>query len=226
MSKEPGNTFWNFVNKPIVIWFLATVVVGLVSFGYGYVQDQREIAQSERKIDIEITSRLMHARIFYFPEAYAVGHIRALPDDSSTNGPQPGDDVILELGYRGFELFRQALDAGTDYGAFPEFRERNLQSLIWELLTLRGDNASGAVREALQAAITISRQRIFWMNPQNFEADTVRVTGQSAKEAILSELDEFERNYEKLRLARWDSGIPDETLQRYTPDLNLPELDG
>jgi hypothetical protein len=49
-------------------------------------------------------------------------------------------------------------------------------------------------------------------------------TGQGAKQVILDELDEFERNYEKLRLERWDYGIGDEALMRYTPDLNLPEL--
>jgi hypothetical protein len=218
MSPDSQTSLWNLINKPIVIWFLATVVVGLVSFGYDYVKTEREIAQSERQIDIEITSRLMHARIFYFPEAYAVSHVQALPDDGEAH-----HDDILQLAFGGFRMFRQALDAGTAYGAFPEFRERNLQSLIWELLTLR-DDSSGEVKEALQAAITLSRQRIFWMNPQNFESEAVRVTDQTAKEAIVAELEEFERNYEKLRLARWDFGIPDETLTRYTPDLNLPEL--
>ena len=52
----------------------------------------------------------------------------------------------------------------------------------------------------------------------------MKFDGQSAKQAILAELKEFERNYEKLRLKRWDFGIPDETLMRYTPDLNVPEL--
>jgi hypothetical protein len=126
------------VNKPIVIWFLATVVVGLVSFGYDHVQHQRETKKIERKIDLEVASRLMHARIFYFPEAYAVGHVRGLPDGEPGNG---GD--ILALAHGGFRMFRQALDAGTAYGAFPEFRERNLQSLIWELSTLREDSPRG-----------------------------------------------------------------------------------
>jgi hypothetical protein len=218
MSKDTQDSIWSLINKPIVIWFLATVVVGLVSFGYDYMKSERETAQSERQIDIEITSRLMHARIFYFPEVYAVSHVQALPDDG-----EAGHDDILQLAFGGFRMFRQTLDAGTAYGAFPEFRERNLQSLIWELLTLR-DDSSGAVKEALQAAITLSRQRIFWMNPQNFESQAGRVNDQTVKEAIVAELETFERNYEKLRLARWDFAIPDETLKRYTPDLNLPEL--
>ncbi len=219
MSEDTRISFWSIVNKPIVIWFLATVVVGLVSFGYDYVQNERKIKQIERQIDLEIASRLMHARIFHFPEAYAVGHVHALLDGEPSNG-----DDILTLAYGGFRMFRQALDAGTAYGAFPEFQDRSLQSLIWELSSLREDSPSGPLKEALHAAITISRQRIFWMNPQNFEPGAVRATGQDAKQAILAELDEFERNYEKLRLERWDFGIPDETLMRYTPDLNLPEL--
>jgi hypothetical protein len=218
MSKDTQDSIWTLINKPIVIWFLATVVVGLVSFGYDYMKSERETAQSERQIDIEITSRLMHARIFYFPEVYAVSHVQALPDDG-----EAGHDDILQLAFGGFRMFRQTLDAGTAYGAFPEFRERNLQSLIWELLTLR-DDSSGAVKEALQAAITLSRQRIFWMNPQNFESQAGRVNDQTVKEAIVAELETSERNYEKLRLARWDFALPDETLTRYTPDLNLPEL--
>jgi len=219
MSEDTRFSFWALVNKPIVIWFLATVVVGFVSFSYDYVQNERKVGQVERQIDLEIASRLMYARIFYFPEAYAISHIEGLIE-----GETEMNRDILPLAYGGFRMFRQALDTGTDYGAFPEFRERSLQSLIWELLTLRDEGAFGPLKEALQAAITINRQRIFWTNKQNFEPGAFRATGESDKEAILAELKEFERNYEKLRLERWDIGIPDETLQRYSPDLNLPEL--
>ena len=217
MSEETKGSFWTIANKPIVIWFLATVVVGLVSFGYDYVQQERAISKTERQIDLEIAARLMHARIFYFPEAYAIDHVRALEDGAA------GDESILQVAYGGFRMFRKALDANTDFGAFPEFRDRSLESLIWELLTLRGDARSGELNEALQAAITINRQEIFWMNPVNFSRGS-RADGEDAKGAILAELEEFNRSYEKLRLGRWDIGIPDSTLRRYTPDLNVPEL--
>ncbi len=219
MSEDSRVSLWTLINKPIVIWFLATVVVGLVSFGYDYVQNERRTEQAERKIDLEIASRLMYARIFYFPESYAISHVQGLRDEE----PEVERDILL-LAYEGFRMFRQALDGGSAYGAFPEFRERSLQSLIWELLTLREDSTAGPLKDALQAAIAISRQRIFWMNRQNFEPGAFRPTGESAREAILAELAEFERNYEKLRLPRWDIGIADDTLQRYSPDLNPPEL--
>lgn len=219
MSQATRVSFWNAINKPIVIWFLATVVVGLVTFGWDQVQNEREIRKLERKLDLEIASRLMHARIFYFPEAYAVGHVRALGDHDAA-----GDRDVLDLAYRGFRMFRQALDAGTAYGTFPEFQNRNLQSLIWELSTLRDDDPQGPLRDALLAAISINRQQVFWMNRQNFEPGGNPVTGQGAKQAILAELEEFEQSYAKLRLERWRYGIGDETLRRYTPQLNLPEL--
>ena len=220
MSEDSRVSFWSLINKPIVIWFLATVVVGLVSFGYDYVQNERRIEQAERKIDLEIASRLMYARIFYFPDAYALSLVQSLPD-----GTVEAERDILAPSHGSFQEFRQALEGDTAYGAFPEFRERSLQSLIWELLTLRDDSSADDLRDALQAAITISRQKFFWMEKDNFDPDAVRVTGDTAREAILTELEEFEHSYEKLRLPRWDTGIPDETLMRYSADLNQPELD-
>jgi len=220
MSEDSRVSFWTLINKPIVIWFLATVVVGLVSFGYDYVQNERRIEQAERKIDLEIASRLMYARIFYFPDAYAVSLVQSLPDDAVD-----AERATLPEAHGSFQELRQALDANTAFGAFPEFRERSLQSLIWELLTLRDDSSTGPLREALQAALVISRQQFFWMNKKNFDRDAIRVTDETAKQAFLAELEAFERSYEKLRLPRWDTGIPDATLRRYTADLNQPELD-
>lgn len=62
-NKEAGK-IWAFVNSTLFLWFLSSIVLGIISFSYAKWDRQREIEREQReraeKLDTEISSRLTH----------------------------------------------------------------------------------------------------------------------------------------------------------------------
>ena len=202
-----AHRFWAIANKPVVIWFLATIVVGVVSWTFDRVQLTRELARKEAQIDLEIASRLINARIFYVPDHYLVSHLDSGADQATL------ESLVPDM-HGAFGRFQMALDSDTPYGAFPEYRQQSLAALIWELVVLRDDEPTGELRSALDAALDLKLKRIFWDNRNNFE---------SAVDRIREEFEAVELNVSALELERWSLGHEIDPFA-YDPDLGQPDL--
>ena len=212
--------FWAIANKPITIWFLATIIVGVASWTFDYVNQARKLSTSEKKLDLEIASRLINARVFYLPDDYLVSHIsHSRPIEQIEQEIRRGDlKDLFRDSHGAFDRFQAALDSGTPYGAFPEFKQKSLASLIWELATLRGEAPSGALKEALDAAVELKLKRIFWQNRTNFTNVDMR-TFKRVKE----EHETVRAQLKSLSLKRWSLGYAFDAFA-FDPTLHQPDL--
>ncbi len=203
-APSAGRRFWAAANKPITIWFLATVVVGAISWSIDqadrkrareraeYEVDQLKITE-EGRLDLEISTRLIQAYPLYVPDDYAAGHVQpALAEQ---------EDILRELIpelHGSFDDFRTAIDCGKRFGVFPEYEHRSLTSLIWQLATLRTPAPEGKLKEALDASIGIKRHEVFWRNPLSFQG-----TSQYIQDGIMKELKTMRSQLRKLQIGRW-----------------------
>ena len=162
-----GQRLWAAANKPITIWFLATVVVGAISWSIDRADRDRAQVRAnqvvergqktaEGRLDLEISTRLIQAYPLYVPDAYAVGHVEPMAEQEEFLR-----EFIPDL-HGSFDNFRTALDCGKLFGVFPEYEHRSLTSLIWQLATLRTGAPEGELKEALDASIGIKRHEDFW----------------------------------------------------------------
>ena len=109
-------------NQPIVLWFLSTVVISLVGWGYSQWQDARadeELDRTEqRKLDLEIYSRLEHAR-------------NRLDSARNMTGVREAISMLDEGGR-----------------ILPEFRDQSFESLLMMLIWLAPDADRVAIEQA------------------------------------------------------------------------------
>jgi len=135
---------WTTVNSGFFLWLMSTIVIGIVSFGYSIWDKSREeqrkkdeavqIVEREkrltaRKIDVEISNRLI-----YF------GHML----QGSTIPPK----AILTL--------ENPSTADYPINVFPEFERRTLQSLLWELLQVAPENEINDIKLAYEESKNLS----------------------------------------------------------------------
>lgn len=106
-EKSRGKKIREWLNEPITLWFLSSVILGLITWGYTQWEDNR--AQQERnaisitKLDIEISSRVQKA----------VDRLNSAKDNVGVK-----DSIKI-------------LDRGS--GVFGAFKDRPLESLLFEL---------------------------------------------------------------------------------------------
>lgn len=80
-SKIPNQkaSIWKFINSPFGLWFLSTIAVGFITWGYSILQSKYEqnriINERVRRLDIEIFERVY---------AYDVA-LRSIVDDKGKN---------------------------------------------------------------------------------------------------------------------------------------------
>jgi hypothetical protein len=147
-AKESGgdSRFWKIINSGFFLWFMSTIIVGIVSFSYSnfdkrrqeqHTKDEREITIEQekrvimRKIDAEVSNRL-----YYFAQLAKLQGNK-LPANA---------------------LFILEKPASIDYpvNVFPEFMNRNLQSLLWELLQVVPEGEKKDVEPAYKQARELS----------------------------------------------------------------------
>ena len=195
--------FWAAANKPITIWFLATVVVGTITWSFERADRIRaqeradhEVEQSQKseeaRLDLEISTRLIQAYPLYVPDDYAVSHVEPLAENKEFLRK-----FIPDL-HGSFDDFRTALDCGKRFGVFPEYEHRSLTSLIWQLATLRTAAPEGELKDALDASIGIRRHEVFWRNPLSFDDASRQIRDEIAKE-----LETMRSQLRKLQIRRW-----------------------
>lgn len=140
----PGrwDTLWKYLNSSVAIWFLSTIVVGLVTWSYAEIQQdiQAEARRREtvEKLDTEIASRIYDA-------------LAAL--NNAERGRAADRVYFTRSGV--FEEAVNRLDmtggnAGA-FGTYPEYRPRGFRSLVGELQRLSPKDRLPTLKAALSA---------------------------------------------------------------------------
>lgn len=115
--------FSTFINSAFFLWFLSTIVLGVISFSFTTWQKQREeerreyeqekaIERDVKKLDAEISSRLSYVNSLILAQ----------------------DPLLIEpTNVVGFLALERPTEAKYPVNVFPEFSNRTLRSLLWEL---------------------------------------------------------------------------------------------
>jgi hypothetical protein len=108
-----GNTAWSFLNSPLGLWLLSTVLIGLVTWSYQRYQTSSEAARTKgRRLSALVTEA-----------GYRLHPIENMQDFH---------DILVCVA----DL--QATKVSTS--ALPEFKDRSFTSLLWEMEALTGEN--------------------------------------------------------------------------------------
>lgn len=137
---------WTTLNSSFVLWFMSTILVGIISFSYAIWEKtreenrrrdeesrtvEREKRLTTRKLDAEISNRL-----YYFSQLLEI----------EKNGLSVKPILALD----------NPSTAEYPINVFPEFEKRNLQSLLWELIQVVPDNERPHIEKAYEQAKTFS----------------------------------------------------------------------
>ena len=113
-KKSKVQRIWPYLNGAFSLWVLSAVVAGTVSWFYTKWERQGEIererASIQKKIDAEISSRLVYAHTLTFQKGTV---------------PDPIGDTI--------NVLEKPSEGKYPVNVFPEFANRSLSSLLWEL---------------------------------------------------------------------------------------------
>lgn len=161
---------WKFLNSPLGLWMLSSVVVALLTWGFSQWQSSAaENVTRQRmtaRLDVEIASRL-----------------------------RAGEDVIREAItneqlYLGIVIINGGADhLNFDFGVFPEFRRRTMQSLLYELRSvIKNDHELGSINAALDAAGDVQAKFIEALNLMMSLNDLDKQVPEEKERELLSEL--------------------------------------
>ncbi len=145
-DKGKGAAIWKALNSSFAIWFLTTVVVGLVTWSYAAYSDYRQAEtrkkESIQRLDTEIAGRVVAA-------LYVIDNMKAEMDQGTAYFPRTGvfDEVAKAL-----DLAPGAPRRG---GVYPEFRERPFRSLLVELQRLESTEKQNELKAASSEYVTI-----------------------------------------------------------------------
>lgn len=145
-----GVKVWAIFNSAFFLWFLSTIIIGLVSFSYASWESKKEKQRKEveqlalvkrenqltqRKIDNEIANRLNYV--------YGV-----LYEDGIV--PDPINEALIAL--------EKPAVGNYPVSIFPEYAGRSLHSLLWELLQILPEDTKEDERQKIKRAYQISQQ--------------------------------------------------------------------
>lgn len=134
-----GHRSWYLLNSAFGLWVLSSVVLAFVTWSYSHWRASSTEESNRRalirRIDSEIAGRLRNGE--------------ALVRTASTNEQLYIALVAINGGARHINF---------DFGVFPEFQGRSLQSLLYELQSAEKSGATG-LGPALEAALEM--QKIF-----------------------------------------------------------------
>jgi hypothetical protein len=134
LKAKKGGKVWALVNSAFFLWFLSSVVLGIISFLYArwdkqraFEREQRERAaivereniQTARKLDAEISSRLT-----YFVTSQEIMLTKYLDNTY---------DIGARLSEEGIKSLDDPDAPGYKIYVYPEYANRSLRSLLLEL---------------------------------------------------------------------------------------------
>ena len=124
----------SFLNSNLGIWLLSSVVIALIAFGYGKLETAYSEAANKkeliRKIDTEIAYR-MKLRTLDKPIPLNKSLVAVVCNDPVSLGNEASPFFALNTGENN-PFYRWE----TKRYVYPEFKERSIFSLIWDLEAL------------------------------------------------------------------------------------------
>jgi hypothetical protein len=142
-SKSSSGELFRALNTPFVIWVLSTLVIGFFGWSFSAVQASHAAhlaaAESVRKLDIEISHRLVEAS----------DALSGLEMRIRSGGYSYSDSAIFAV-----PLLRiDVMGNETEDTIYPEYRQRKFPSLVAELQRL----VSGQEREQIERSLEAYR---------------------------------------------------------------------
>ena len=130
---------WGIANSAVFIWFVSSVVLGTASFLYSNWKKasdiQRENLRTANRLDAEITNRLVF-----------VDHVLAMQNKET-------EKLRLSALVRAIE--QPSLVTAFSVNAFPEYSNRTLGSLLWELVQVLPDREKQDIRQAYKESLQL-----------------------------------------------------------------------
>ena len=127
MENKTHSKLWELLNSAFFLWFLSAIVLGSASFLYTKWNENKQIAfannEKTRKLDLEISSRLS----FFAEQILAKVNLK---------------DALLVL--------EDPEKSDLPAGVFPEFSDRSLRALLWELQSLVPPNEEEEISNAIK----------------------------------------------------------------------------
>lgn len=143
-----------FLNSGFGLWFLSSVVLSGLTFGYGlldnYLTVEKERSEKIRRLDVEIRSRTGQL------EALMLG-IQDHPDIERAAGLRR---ALTNLLRPPTSAIAPTTDEFAIYPAFPEFKERTLLSLLVELMYTVPESKQSEVESAFVWVFKLTPARI------------------------------------------------------------------
>lgn len=179
----------SIINSAFFLWFLSTILIGTGAFFYNrsekqrenerrqYELDQTQIRERqliERKLDAEISSRLN-----YFNVLYVCAPHKAL--------------IILD----------RPLEADHPVNLFPEYGNRSLQSLLWELLQLVSFGDKEEIQMAYRSAKDLPLLYFAWSRAQSKLPSSKNFHRLKNSAVVFSSEDGLSINVNWFNLDRW-----------------------
>jgi len=134
---------WLLVNSSFALWFLSSVVVAALGAAYARHQtsriEQARRIEISRRLDTEISNRIDEALI-----GSRINGARIEKGESYS----PRAVYIDAIGYLD-NFFINNPSNPRDFSIYPDYRSRNLRSLIFELSTIVDSSEVPDLREAL-----------------------------------------------------------------------------
>ena len=120
---------WKVLNSGIVLWFLSTVLISVGSVLYANWTESRllelQTDESIRKLDLEVANRLS-----FFAEQISVA--------------VEVEEALL--------ILEDPRKSDFPAGVFPEYYDRSLYALLWELHSLVPQEEKGELKKVLESA--------------------------------------------------------------------------
>lgn len=227
-KKIKGKT-WTFVNSAFFLWFLSSVVVGIISFSYAKWDKQREIEREHReqtallerenihmakKLDAEISSRLNYFVISQFitlvesPRDENIKSIATIITSSEVfENPKwkrlsEESPVYGRLSEDGIMSLDDPNAIDYKVNVYPEYANRNLRSLLLELEDVVPPEQKNEITLAYKQSIKAQAQFLSVI-------EAIRVLKKKGKPGYhtvtSTELKEF---CEAFNLKRWGEPVP------------------
>jgi hypothetical protein len=145
-NKSKPKAVWKALNSSFAIWFLTTVVIGLITWSYAAYSDYRQAATRKdegiQRLDTEIAGRVGAA-------LNVIENMKAEMNQGTAYYPRTGvfDEVVKTL-----DLSPGAPRRG---GVYPDFRERSFRSLLVELQRLESKETQNDLKAASAEYVAI-----------------------------------------------------------------------
>jgi hypothetical protein len=191
-QKKGGGKIWTFVNSAFFLWFLSSVVVGIISYSYAKWDKQRELEKEQRersaiieqekiqrarKLDSEISSRLVY---FFFSQEIR-GVITVVGSEDSSVETEYNISVLLSED--GIMSLYNPNASNYKFGD-PEYANRSLRSLLLELEAAVPSQEKNEISRALEQctraqSMFISAMRIIKELKKNGRPSYLKIDGEA-----------------------------------------------